>query len=219
MTRARAIPLHEPASAPNAGEAAAQLRQVARDATHCERCLLFRDAKHVVFGGGPVGAQIMLVGEQPGDQEDLVGRPFVGPAGRILDHALAQVGLDRGSTYATNAVKHFKHEQRGKRRLHKHPNRREVKACRWGLDRELALVRPKLVVALCITAAREIVGRPIVLARTRGQHLTLADDRHVLATIHPSAILRMPDEDARHQAFAEFVDDLRQAVWVAKSLG
>jgi uracil-DNA glycosylase len=129
------------------------------------------------------------------------------------------VGLDRASIYVTNVVKHFKHEQRGKRRLHKHPNRGEVKACRWWLDWELALVRPKLVVALGAIAAHEIVGRPIVLARTRGQDLTLADSRHVLTTIHPSAILRMPDDDVRRRAFAEFVGDLKQAVKIAKSLG
>lgn len=195
------------------------MQQVARDAAHCERCPLYRNATQTVFGEGPVGALIILVGEQPGDQEDRVGRPFVGPAGRILDQALAEVGLNRGSAYVTNVVKHFKYEQRGKRRLHKPPNRGEVKACRWWLDWELALVRPKLVVALGVTAAREIVERPIVLARTRGQHLTLADGRHVVATIHPSAILRMPDEDARHQAFTEFVGDLQQAVRIAKSLG
>jgi len=220
MTRARpAPPAHEPISTPRPSEAAAQLREVAREAAVCQRCPLYRDATQVVFGEGPVGALIMLVGEQPGDQEDRVGRPFVGPAGRILDQALAEVGLTRGSTYVTNTVKHFKYEQRGKRRLHKQPNRGEVKACRWWLDRELTLVRPKLVVALGTTAAREIVERPIVLARTRGQHLILGDGRHVLATIHPSAILRMPDETARHQAFGEFVDDLREAVRIAESLG
>ncbi len=218
MTGARAKSLPEPASAPNASEAAAQLQQLARDAAHCERCPLFRDATQVVFGEGPVGALIMLVGEQPGDQEDRVGRPFVGPAGRVLDEALADVGLDRASTYVTNVVKHFKHEQRGKRRLHKHPSRGEVKACRWWLDWELALVRPKLVVALGAIAAQEIVGRPIVLARTRGQDLTLADGRHVLTTMHPSAILRMPDDDARRRAFVELVNDLQQAVRIAKSL-
>ena len=219
MTRARPTPPHEPTSAPSASEAAAQLQKVARDAADCERCPLYRDATQTVFGEGPVGALIMLVGEQPGDQEDRVGRPFVGPAGRILDQALAQVGLDRGSTYVTNVVKHFKHEQRGKRRLHKHPNRGEVKACRWWLDWELTFVRPRLVVALGAIAAHEILERPIVLARTRGQALTLAGGRHVLATIHPSSILRMPDEDARRHAFAEFVDDLREAVWIAESLG
>ncbi len=219
MTRARPTSAHEPTSAPIAREAAAQLRQVAREAAHCERCPLYRDATQTVFGEGPIGALIMLVGEQPGDQEDRVGRPFVGPAGGILDQALAQVGLDRRSTYVTNAVKHFKHEQRGKRRLHKHPNRGEVKACRWWLDWELALVRPRLVVALGAIAAHGILERPIVLARTRGQAFTLADGRRVLATIHPSAILRMPDEAARHQAFAGFVDDLREAARIAESLG
>lgn len=153
----RARAKSEPASASNAGQAAAELCRVASEAAHCERCPLYRDATQVVFGEGPVGALIMLVGEQPGDQEDRVGRPFVGPAGHILDQALADVGLERGSAYVTNAVKHFKHEQRGKRRLHKRPNRDEVKACRWWLDQEFALVRPKLVVALGATAAHAIL--------------------------------------------------------------
>jgi uracil-DNA glycosylase len=204
------------ASSPS--QAAAQLQQLARDAAACERCPLYRDATQVVFGEGPVGALIMLVGEQPGDQEDRIGRPFVGPAGRILDQALTEAGLDRSSTYVTNAVKHFKHEQRGKRRLHKHPNRGEVQACRWWLDGELSLVQPQLIVALGTTAAHEILARPVVISKTRGQVLRLPDGHHVLATIHPSAILRTPDEDARHHAFKEFVADLKEAVKLAKSL-
>ena len=154
----------------------------------------------------------MLVGEQPGDQEDRVGRPFVGPAGQLLDQALAQSGIDRATVYVTNSVKHFKHEQRGKRRLHKRPNRDEVQVCRWWLDRELALVAPKLVVALGVTAASQLLGRAVVLARERGVLLSLPDGRRCIATMHPSALLRMPDEAARREAFASLVRDLKQAV-------
>ncbi|HLH11223.1 MAG TPA: UdgX family uracil-DNA binding protein [Methylovirgula sp.] len=199
------------------GNAAKELREIAHEAASCERCPLYRDATQTIFGEGPVGALIMLVGEQPGDQEDRQGRPFVGPAGRILDSALAEVGLDRASAYVTNAVKHFKHEQRGKRRLHKHPNRGEVTACRWWLDRELALVDPKLILALGTTAAHALLNRPIVLGQNRGRVIGLENGRRVMATIHPSAVLRMRDDAARHQAFAEFVADLREAVRIART--
>lgn len=205
----------ESSNTPSMRQAAAQLQALAREAAGCERCPLYRGATQTVFGEGPVGAPIMLVGEQPGDQEDRAGRPFVGPAGRILDQALADIGLDRSTIYVTNAVKHFKYEQRGKRRLHKHPNKGEVEACRWWLDREFTLVRPRLVVALGAIAAGGILRHPVVLARSRGRISTLADGWRVLATLHPSAILRMPDEDARHQAFVRLVDDLREAVRIA----
>jgi len=152
-----------------------------------------------------------MVGEQPGDQEDREGRPFVGPAGRILDLALEEVGLNRRSIYVTNAVKHFKHEQRGKRRIHKHPNREEVKQCRWWLDQELELVKPKLVVALGAVAASALLGRTVVLMRQRGRLLHWADGCRGLATIHPSAVLRMPDEASRHSALAGLVSDFRDA--------
>jgi uracil-DNA glycosylase len=216
--RTAILPLSKPNGAPNPRQAAAQLKELAEEAAHCERCPLYRQATQTVFGEGPVGALMMLVGEQPGDQEDRAGRPFVGPAGRVLDAALAEVGLDRRATYVSNAVKHFKYERRGKRRLHKHPNRGEVQACRWWLDREMALVRPKLVVALGAVAAHAILGRSVVLARTRGKVLKMPDGRSALATMHPSAILRMPDENARQRAFGDFVNDLRQAVKIAKSL-
>jgi uracil-DNA glycosylase len=194
----------------------AELKNLAEEAAHCERCPLYRDATQTVFGEGPVDALMMLVGEQPGDQEDRAGRPFVGPAGNVLNAALAEVGLDRKVTYVTNAVKHFKYEQRGKRRLHKHPDRAEVQACRWWLDGELALVQPKIVVALGTVAAHAILNKPIVLARTRGKVFTLPDGRSFLATMHPSAILRMPDESARHRAFADFVSDLQLAAKIAE---
>jgi DNA polymerase len=169
-----------------------------------------------VFGEGPADARIMLVGEQPGDQEDLAGHPFVGPAGRELDQALIAAGVERTQVYVTNAVKHFKHEQRGKRRLHKRPDRDEIRQCRWWLDRELAAVEPALIVALGVTAAEAVTGRRIVLARERGRPVELADGRRGLLTIHPSAILRMPDETARAQARAAFVADLQAAAALAR---
>jgi uracil-DNA glycosylase family protein len=192
-----------------------QLTQLAGEAAHCQRCPLYRNATQVVFGEGPTNAPLMMVGEQPGDQEDRDGRPFVGPAGRILDRALEEVGLDRRSIYVTNAVKHFKHEQRGKRRLHKHPNRDEVQKCRWWIDRELVMVKPKLVVALGTIAASALMGRTVVLARERGRLLRWADGRRGLATIHPSAVLRMSDETSRHSALSGLTRDFRQALLLA----
>jgi uracil-DNA glycosylase len=178
---------------------------------------LYLRATQVVMGEGPAPADIMMVGEQPGDQEDRAGRPFVGPAGRVLDEALAEIGLDRAKVYVTNAVKHFKFEQSGRRRLHKHPNRYEVERCRWWLDLELKLVAPKLVVALGATAARELLGRPVTLAKERDRLLRLADGRAATAAIHPSAVLRMRDAGARREAFAAFVADLRRAKRAAES--
>jgi uracil-DNA glycosylase family protein len=189
----------------------ATLRKIAAEAATCERCPLYRNATHVVFGEGPTIASIMMIGEQPGDQEDLLGHPFVGPAGRILDKALAEVGLDRGKVFLTNVVKHFKHEMRGKRRIHKRPDRYEIERCRWWLDRELDLVQPDVVVALGVTAAQAIAGRPVVLSRERGRRLELAGARAAFVTIHPSAVLRMPDSASRGTAFAGLVEDLRKA--------
>ncbi len=188
---------------------------IAEEAAQCQRCSLYQHATQVVFGEGSIPALLMMIGEQPGDQEDREGRPFVGPAGRMLDAALRELKLDRRLIYLTNAVKHFKHELRGKRRLHKHPNRYEIEQCRWWLDQEFLLVRPKLVIALGAVAAAALMGRPVVLARERGRLLRWADGRQGLATIHPSAILRMPDEASRHDAYSRFVDDLRQAVVLA----
>jgi DNA polymerase len=154
----------------------------------------------------------MLVGEQPGDQEDLAGHPFVGPAGKLLDRAMAEAGLERKKAYLTNAVKHFKNEPRGKKRLHKRPNRYEIEVCRVWLRQEISLVRPQLIVALGVTAAVTLAGRPVVLARERGQVIEFADGHHGMVTVHPSSILRMPDQKARHAAFAGLVKDLRAAV-------
>jgi len=194
-----------------------QLMQLVDDAAHCQRCPLYRNATQTVFGEGPIDAALLLVGE-PGDQEDREGRPFVGPAGRILDLALEKTGLDRRSIYVTNAVKHFKHEQRGKRRLHKHPNRDEVEKCRWWLDQELVLVKPRLVIALGALAARALMGRTVILSHERGRLLHWANGRQGLATIHPSAVLRMPDDASRQSALSSLGSDFRQALLVAEGL-
>jgi DNA polymerase len=188
-----------------------KLAQLAVEAKGCTRCPLYLVGTQTVFGEGPVGAEIMMVGEQPGDQEDLAGRPFVGPAGGMLDRALTEAGIERTKLYVTNTVKHFKNEPRGKRRLHKRPNRDEIQKCRWWLDREIALVRPRLIVALGATAAEAMLGGKVVLARQRGQLLEFPGAGPGMVTTHPSSILRMPDQAARRQAFAALVTDLMRA--------
>jgi uracil-DNA glycosylase family protein len=192
--------------------AAASLKAVAREAASCTLCPLYRNATQTVFGEGAARARLMLVGEQPGDQEDLAGHPFVGPAGKVLDRAMAEAGLDRRKVWLTNAVKHFKNEPRGKKRLHKRPNRYEVEVCRVWLRQEISLVRPQLILALGVTAAVALAGRPVVLSRERGRVIELADGQRGMVTTHPSSILRMPDQKARHAAFAALVKDLRAAV-------
>jgi DNA polymerase len=181
----------------------------------CRRCGLWRDATQGVPGAGPAHAAIMLVGEQPGDQEDLAGRPFVGPAGRVLDAGLARAGIDRDQAFVTNAVKHFKHEPRGKRRMHKTPDAGEVGACRWWLEAERRLVRPRVVVALGATAALGVFGRPTPVGKNRGQVFDLPDRARGLVTYHPAFLLRLPDEAAKKAAFAAFVADLRAAARLA----
>jgi uracil-DNA glycosylase family protein len=192
--------------------AASDLTRVAKQAADCTRCPLYRNATQTVFGEGPARASLMLVGEQPGDQEDLAGHPFVGPAGKILDRAMAEAGLDRRKVWLTNAVKHFKNEPRGKKRLHKRPNRYEVEVCRVWLRQEISLVRPRLILALGVTAAVALAGRPVVLSRERGKVIEFADGQRGLVTTHPSSILRMPDQKARHAAFSALVKDLKAAV-------
>lgn len=191
--------------------AKAQLAKVATEAKSCTRCPLYRIATQTVFGEGPVGARLMLVGEQPGDQEDLAGKPFVGPAGKMLDKALAEAGIGRTEVYVTNVVKHFKNEPRGKRRLHKKPNRAEVEVCKIWLDQEIALVRPQLVLAMGVTAASALAGKAVTLSKLRGQEITFAGQRGMV-TIHPSSILRAPDEMGRRQAYAGLVEDLKLAL-------
>ena len=191
---------------------AAKLAKVAREAKSCTRCPLYKNATQTVFGEGQVGVRLMLVGEQPGDQEDLAGRPFVGPAGKMLDRALVEAGVDRTQVYVTNVVKHFKNEPRGKRRLHKKPNRYEVEVCKIWLDQELALVRPQLVLAMGVTAASALAGKAVTLSKLRGTVVTLADGRRGMVTIHPSSILRAPDEAGRRAAYAGLVKDLKLAL-------
>lgn len=181
-----------------------------RDAEEtCTRCPLYKHATQVVPGEGPARARIMMVGEQPGDQEDKQGKPFVGPAGGMLAKALEDAGIDRDAVFVTNAVKHFKFEQRGKRRLHKRPNAYEIDRCHWWLDFERRLVKPDIVVALGATAVRSISGRPTSINKIRGRVLTLQDGGRMLATIHPSYILRIEDEADKRAEYRKFVTDLR----------
>jgi len=178
-------------------------------AAGCKACGLWKMATQTVFGEGKATAHVMMVGEQPGDQEDRQGRPFVGPAGTILDKALAAAGIERTDVYVTNIVKHFKWEPRGKRRLHKKPNAVEISACRPWLDEEIRAVKPRVVVLLGATAAQGILGRDFRVTQHRGEWLQSRIAPHVMATIHPSAILRAPDDDSRHEEMARFVADLK----------
>jgi DNA polymerase len=187
------------------------LRTLARAENECTRCPLYRDATQAVPGEGPSRARFMLVGEQPGDKEDLSGKPFVGPAGRVLDRALEDAGIPRAETFVTNAVKHFKHEMRGKRRLHKRPNAYEIERCRIWLDLERALVKPATVVALGATAARALTGRTVTITRLRGKPMPLPDGARLVVTVHPSALLRIDDDAQRHDAYRHFVEDLKVA--------
>jgi probable DNA metabolism protein len=182
------------------------------EAAGCTRCPLYKDATQTVFGEGPVDARMMFVGEQPGDQEDLARRPFVGPAGQMFDRAITEAGIDRARVYVTNAVKHFKFEQRGKRRIHSKPGAGEIEACRWWIDQERMLVKPQVTVALGATAARSLLGRVVTIGRERGRAIELPDGGgEAWITVHPSFLLRLPDEAARVQEYARFVDDLRLA--------
>ncbi len=162
-----------------------------------------------MFGEGATHARILFVGEQPGDKEDLAGRPFVGPAGALLDKALIEAGIDRTQAYVTNAVKHFKWEPRGKRRIHKKPNSIEIAACRQWLDAEIALVKPEVIVCLGATAAQALLGRGFRVTQDRGQMRAFDAGMKIMATVHPSSILRAPDEESRHQEFVRFVEDLQ----------
>jgi len=194
--------------------------QAARKASKdCRACDLWRHATQTVFGDGAARARILFVGEQPGDKEDLEGRPFVGPAGALLDKALIEAGIDRKQTYVTNAVKHFKWEPRGKRRIHKKPNSIEIAACRQWLDTEIALVKPDVIVCLGATAAQALLGRDFRVTEKRGQLLPFDTVQNVLATVHPSSILRAPDDESRHREFLRLVEDLRVVATVLKQLG
>jgi DNA polymerase len=188
------------------------MREAAKD---CEACHLYKRATQTVFGEGPKDAPMMLVGEQPGDYEDVAGKPFVGPAGKIMDRALEEAGIDRSQVYVTNAVKHFKWEPRGKRRIHQKPNSREIAACRPWLKAELRLVKPKLLVCLGATAAQAIFGPSFRVTREQGKVLSSKFAPRVLATVHPSSLLRQPDEESRQREYKRFVSDLRAALKAA----
>jgi uracil-DNA glycosylase len=189
----------------------ASLRALRKAARGCTACPLYRTGTQTVFGEGSPGAPIMLVGEQPGNVEDLSGRPFVGPAGKLLDRALADAGLDRAQIYVTNAVKHFKWVQRGKRRLHKRPGSLEIVACKPWLEAEIAAIAPQVIVCLGATAAQALLGRSFRLTQQRGQFVSSSLARFVTATVHPSALLRMPDAANREREYGLFVRDLRTA--------
>ncbi|PYJ29496.1 MAG: uracil-DNA glycosylase [Verrucomicrobia bacterium] len=191
------------------------LSAVREAANDCEACHLYRRATQTVFGEGPKSATMMLVGEQPGDYEDVAGKPFVGPAGKIMDQALEEAGIDRSQVYVTNAVKHFKWEPRGKRRIHQKPNSREIAACRPWLEAELRIVKPKLVVAMGATAAQTIFDPTFRVTRERGKVLSSKLAPRVLATVHPSSLLRQPDEASRQREYKHFVNDLRAALRAA----
>lgn len=185
------------------------------EARICTRCDLYKYGTQTMFGEGPLDARILFVGEQPGDQEDLAGRPFVGPAGGVFDQALADAGVDRAATYVTNAVKHFKFERRGKRRIHSKPDGPEIAACRWWLEQELALIRPPITVALGATAARSLFGKVVTISATRGKpHALEAGETWV--TVHPSFLLRVRDN--REEEYARFVEDLHIIGERAKAL-
>jgi len=179
------------------------------EARHCRRCDLYKYATQTVFGEGPLNASIMFVGEQPGDQEDIAGRPFVGPSGALFDAALEAAGIDRSTVYVTNAVKHFKFVQRGKRRIHNKPDAGEIAACRWWIEHERELIRPPVTVALGATAARSLVGKIVTISKVRGEPLTLADGAECWVTAHPSSILRAPDEAGRREGKRLFLRDLK----------
>lgn len=179
-----------------------------KDARNCTRCELYKCGTRTVFGEGPLDSKILFVGEQPGDQEDLAGRPFVGPAGQLLEEA----GVDRSQTYVTNAVKHFKFVARGKRRIHSTPDAGEIQACRWWLDQERELIRPPVTVALGATAARSLIGKVVTISKVRGSPIELADGLECWVTPHPSFLLRIPDQQRRRDERQRFVAEMKR-VW------
>lgn len=184
------------------------MEDIARGEQACRRCPLYRAATQAVPGEGPPKAGLMLVGEQPGDREDVAGRPFVGPAGKLLECALGEAGIEREEVFLTNAVKHFKHEPRGKRRLHKTPSSSEIDHCRWWLDQEIELIRPGVILAMGASAVRGVFGRSLTIRSLRGRVHVLNRGPRALVTVHPSALLRMRGQEARDRAFAALVEDL-----------
>ncbi|PXA89008.1 uracil-DNA glycosylase [Nostoc sp. 3335mG] len=209
--QAREAAMIETARAAPGGNSEVAWAALRDEAAGCQRCPLWKPATQTVFGEGPVDADMMVVGEQPGDQEDLAGRPFVGPAGQVFDRAMAQAGIDRSRVYVTNAVKHFKFEPRGKRRIHAKPGVGEIDACRWWIEQERGILRPRMTVALGATAARSLTGKTVTISRERGRVLTLADGGAAWITVHPSFLLRLPDKVQAEEEFARFVEDLKGA--------
>src|ERR1700747_2557384 len=209
------MPKRTPKSAELSIKVNASLEELKAAAKKCQACDLWKHATQTVFGEGLPNAKIILIGEQPGNHEDLEGKPFVGPAGHLLDEALAEAGINRDKVYVTNAVKHFKWEPRGKRRIHQKPNSREIAACRPWLEAELRIIKPKLVVALGATAAQTIFGPSFRVTRERGEVLSSKLAPRVLATVHPSSLLRQPDEESRQREYKNFVSDLRAALRAA----
>ena len=199
--------------------AKATLPALKQAAAGCTACDLYERATQTVFGEGPPRAGVMFVGEQPGDYEDVAGRPFVGPAGKLLDEVLEEAGIDRREVYVTNVVKHFKWTPAGKRRLHAKPNAREISACRPWLEAEIATVKPKVLVCLGATAAQTLLGRNFRVSRQRGEFVPSTLAPHVLATVHPSSLLRAPDEETRRQERALFVEDLRKVARLLQEKG
>jgi DNA polymerase len=185
------------------------LEEIRQDAMKCKACDLWRTGTQTVFGGGAARPKIMFVGEQPGNQEDLEGKPFVGPAGKLLDSALEEAGIDRSKTYVTNTVKHFKWEPRGKRRIHKKPNTAEIAACRPWLDAEITILKPEVIVCLGATAAQALLGRAFRVTQHRGELMKSSLAPFVIATVHPSSILRAPDDETRHSEMQRFIQDLK----------
>jgi DNA polymerase len=186
------------------------LAQLKAEAASCTNCDLYKNATQTVFGEGPAQARVMFVGEQPGDSEDKKGQPFVGPAGRLLDEALAEAGIPRNDVYVTNVVKHFKWEPRGKRRIHQKPNAREIAACRPWLDREVQAVQPDVIVCLGSTAAQALLGKTFRVTRERGKPVPSPLARHVVATVHPSSVLRAPDDESRAREIKAFIADIKE---------
>jgi DNA polymerase len=192
------------------------LKLLAKEASGCTRCDLYKNATQTVFGEGPADASLMLIGEEPGDREDIVGRPFVGPAGLVLDKALQGAGIDRAQIYITNAVKHFKNEPRGKRRLHKKPDTSEIDVCRWWLDNELEIIQPAVAVALGTTAARALMRKALSINANRGRLIELPGGIKGLITVHPSYLLRLQEERDKRREFDRLVKDLRLAAEAAR---
>jgi DNA polymerase len=206
----------EPAMKAKRPASADGLEALRDEAAECRACPLWKPATQTVFGEGPPDAEIMLVGEQPGDKEDLAGKPFVGPAGQMLDRALNEAGIDRKKVYVTNAVKHFKFVPRGKIRLHQKPNTQEIKACRPWYERELAAIKPALVVAMGATAAQSVFGKITPINKNRGRPIDLDNGVKALVTVHPSYLLRLPDPEARAREYERFVEDLKLAAALSR---